>query len=142
MSSPNTAGSPIFQQVTSEINHEIFAVLYTAGTSYASVLFEAFDSEGNQIAFPELATYSVGVSNDAYDESRQGDLYSFYNVEIKKEDWIKLYDINLPQQHLVGNFFSLETVPLSSPNPLTFKYVRFLCSSIIDTKVRITLSAR
>jgi hypothetical protein len=135
---------PVFVQVTGEINHEIFAPLSTGGLNYFSCIFQAFNNADEPVDFPAVPVYQyhVQVSNDAYDESREGDLYSYYNVYIKKEEWIKIFSINLPPQHSVNNGFSARVIPGNLANPLFYKYCRLLCPAIPDIKVRITVSAK
>lgn len=77
--------SSLFQQITGDLNHEVFLTINCTSISSFSIIIECLNSSNQPVSFPPNKTYCVEVSNNGYDEP-DPDPYSYYNVIIEPDD--------------------------------------------------------
>lgn len=134
-------GNAEFVSETGDINHEHFITLTTRGIKSISLIVEAFDSNGDPVNFPPGTTYAIDVSNSY--EPREGDKFSYYNVMIKKENWIRIRRVRLPStSSTCNNGWHEHSISPNEASILHFTYVRFWVDAIPSIKISLTASSR
>jgi hypothetical protein len=128
-----------YYTTTGEIFRDTYIVIPTAGISYISIIFEAFNENNQPVNFNNQK-YSIDVCHNCWDDEPE-DPYSFEEIMNPTRDWIHLLDIQFGSDTRCTNSFSEKVMGVNGV-PLHFSYVRFLCLAIENVKVRITAGTR
>lgn len=129
-----------FAQYTGDLFHETFLVCVLRSAKQLSLIVECLDANGNEAVFPPDTLYHIQVSNDAWDNPREGDFFSYYNLMIKEENWITLRSYKLTGTRVTNSWSERQTG--MEATPLHFKYCRFLVEEVPDRRIRLTAAFR